>query len=375
MNYLNYIDLFFWIILILSLTAYVSFLFFLNKGLNFLGKDEINYSDNSLKHVTIIIPFKNENPILMRSAVSLSKQKYPKDKSEIIYVNDHSEIINEEFLDFVTKQKNFRVINNLNQTGKKYAITFGIENAKGEIILTTDADSIHNEYWVSEMVNSFSNNTVMVSGPVDLENSFSLFSKVQKLEFRSLIIVGAALINLKFPRLCSGANLAYRKDVFHQVGGFEGNIDVLSGDDEFLMEKFSFYNKGKIVFVNTEKAIVKSSAKGSFLQFLIQRIRWASKIKRYENKLYIFFLALIFLFIMQPFLGVAMFITTGEKIFLFTIFLTLLVKFSTDFFVLKKGIINIYKESEIDNFLITELFQIIYIPIASFLGLFIKIKW
>jgi len=37
--------------------------------------------------------------------------------------------------------------------------------------------------------------------------------------------------------MCNGANLAYEKQAFFDVNGFEGIDDVASGDDMLLMHK------------------------------------------------------------------------------------------------------------------------------------------
>ena len=42
--------------------------------------------------------------------------------------------------------------------------------------------------------------------------------------------------------LCNGANLAYKKSIFRELNGFEGNSHISSGDDIFLMEKAYYEN-------------------------------------------------------------------------------------------------------------------------------------
>jgi cellulose synthase/poly-beta-1,6-N-acetylglucosamine synthase-like glycosyltransferase len=59
---------------------------------------------------------------------------------------------------------------------------------------------------------------------------------LQTLEFSYLIGIGAAFIGNGRASTCNGANLAYRKDVFYEVGGFKGIDDLASGDDELLQK-------------------------------------------------------------------------------------------------------------------------------------------
>ena len=63
-----------------------------------------------------------------------------------------------------------------------------------------------------------------------------------------------------FPSMCNGANLAFRKGTFFEVGGYANNLHIPSGDDEFLMRKiFKMYPDG-IHFVKDSDAVVSTSA-------------------------------------------------------------------------------------------------------------------
>jgi hypothetical protein len=77
--------------------------------------------------------------------------------------------------------------------------------------------------------------------------------------------------------MCNGANLGFRKKAYHSVGGYEDNLDIPSGDDEFLMHKISKKFPGSVRFLKDHKAIVTTNAHHSFHSFIQQRKRWASK--------------------------------------------------------------------------------------------------
>ena len=85
--------------------------------------------------------------------------------------------------------------------------------------------------------------------------------------------------------MCNGANLAYEKSSFHEVGGF-GNDNFSSGDDVFLLLKIKkrFGNKS-VKFLKNENAFVYTEAKKNLMEFIHQRTRWASKNKGYELKI------------------------------------------------------------------------------------------
>ena len=107
---------------------------------------------------------------------------------------------------------------------------------------------------------------------------------MQTLEFSYLIGIGAAFIGNGRASTCNGANLAYRKDVFYQVGGFTGIDDLASGDDELLLQKVAERFAGRIGFLKHFDAVVYTHAKPTLADFLQQRRRWASKSVKYKDK-------------------------------------------------------------------------------------------
>ena len=122
---------------------------------------------------------------------------------------------------------------------RKRAIRYGIEQSIGDIIVTTDADCIYADDWLSSLVSNFEDSVGFVSGPVEFKDNGNVFSKLQKLEFAGLIFTGAGLIGAGKPTICNAANIAYRKKAFDEVNGFEYDMDLSSGDDELLMQKIA----------------------------------------------------------------------------------------------------------------------------------------
>src|SRR5690606_9368629 len=118
----------------------------------------------------------------------------------------------------------------------KYAITKAIELASGEIIVTTDADCRMGANWIRTIMAYFDkHDSYLVSSPVAYSEEKSRFERLQTLEFLYLIGLGAAGIGNGNPTTCNGANLAYRRDVFFEMGGFKGSDNLASGDDELFL--------------------------------------------------------------------------------------------------------------------------------------------
>jgi cellulose synthase/poly-beta-1,6-N-acetylglucosamine synthase-like glycosyltransferase len=96
--------------------------------------------------------------------------------------------------------------------------------------------------------------------------------------------LGAASIGNRKPSTCNGANLAYRRDVFHELKGFQGIDDLASGDDELFLHKVAAKYPEGIGFCKSSLAVVKTDAKPNLKEFIRQRKRWASKSTRYKDK-------------------------------------------------------------------------------------------
>ena len=231
--------------------------------------------------ISVIIPVRNEEMTIGSLLTDLSHQEYR--NFEIIVVNDDSE---DETLWMVSRydMKNLRAIHSKGR-GKKAAITAGVRAAKGGIIVTTDADCAVSPEWLNQIRAQFSNPRVMMAfGGVRMEGDDSFFHSLQAMEFSSLIGTGASTAALGFPTICNGANLAFRKKAFTAVKGYEGNLQIASGDDEFLMRKIQKVYPGGILFLNSPEGIVTTRSQSDPEAFLNQRIRWASK-WRYNTSL------------------------------------------------------------------------------------------
>jgi cellulose synthase/poly-beta-1,6-N-acetylglucosamine synthase-like glycosyltransferase len=236
--------------------------------------------------VSILTPFRNEAENLPLLLSSLQKLKYPSDKLEVILIDDHSTDSSRDVINnFLERNSylNFRIIESTRQ-GKKHALNSAIASARGEVILTTDADCLMGDKWVSAMSAPFVQQSVnMVVGSVRIESNNTFWSSMQQLEFSSLVGTSGATLSFHVPSMCNGANLAFRKSTFLLVGGYESNIDIASGDDEFLMRKFARISKQSIIFNSDSSSIVSTHALKSVSQFIQQRIRWAGKWKYSKN--------------------------------------------------------------------------------------------
>ncbi|PJJ80533.1 glycosyltransferase family 2 protein [Mucilaginibacter auburnensis] len=272
----------------LLLTAfYLLVLGYLIKGWWALKRPRVNTSGFETK-VTVLIAARNEEESIHLTINDILAQDYPRHLTEIIIVDDHSTDdtanIIRSYADRGVKLLQLNEDRPLNSYKKK-AISEAINLSTGELMVATDADCRMGNKWLSTIVGYYeAENPVMISSPVSYFEERSLFELMQTLEFSYLIGIGASFIGNGRASTCNGANLAYRKDVFYEVGGFKGIDDLASGDDELLLQKVAQRFPGRIGFTKITDAVVYTHAKHTLSGFLQQRRRWASKSTRYKDK-------------------------------------------------------------------------------------------
>ena len=365
-----------WGIFIFLLIFYSAFLISILNGLNKLRSSKSNQIPKEF--VSVLIPFRNESENIIANVKSIINQNYPDDRYEVIYINDNSTDDTLQLLIEFSKPDRIKVLslpdNNSPNAHKKRSIAYGIEKSKGDLIVTTDADCFYSENWLRSLLSNFDAETGFISGPVEFIEEENLFSRIQKLEFAGLILTGAGLIGAGRPIICNGANIAYRKKVFDEVGGFNDQINLSSGDDELLMQKIAKETKYKIEFSLNRDSIVKTKSNSGIDNFYQQRKRWASKGLFYKNTNLIVMLLLIFLFyfglIILPF--IILFLSTS---FVFILFLSVIIKLLLEYLIIRKGKKMLFPKLSLKEFILTEILQVPYIIVAGFAGMFGNLKW
>jgi glycosyltransferase involved in cell wall biosynthesis len=285
-------------ILVISVLLMLAYALLIRRYDDAFTKSRKNFSiadTEATQHVTVIIPARNESANIKACLSALMAQTYPRSLMEIIVVDDLSEDDTAEIV------KNFpvKLIRNNPKPGtiafKKQAIATGISQASGALILTTDADCIVANTWVSTMVNTLqSQRAYMVTGPVKMMPGNQCLSMFQSLDFAILQGITAASVGSGIHDMSSGANLAYIKSFYHEVGGFNGIDDIASGDDMLLMQKFSAQYPGSIGYAFSMDAMVNTKTEPTWKLFLQQRIRWASKATKYKDPVLFRILLLVY---------------------------------------------------------------------------------
>ncbi|MEO1449301.1 MAG: glycosyltransferase, partial [Bacteroidota bacterium] len=244
--------------------------------------------DASLPFVSIIVPARNEAEHLATCLQALLHQDYPRERLEILLIDDQSEDattgIGKVYSVRYPQIRFLQTDPGIQKAHKKAALALGVQHAKGEIILQTDADCIVKTGWARAMAGRFKDRTGLVAGPVFLRENDSIFGRLQSLEGLGLAGIGAGSMLAGRPNMVNGANLAYRKSTFEAVQGFHGIDGVASGDDELLMQKIHLNPDWEVSYCGAREAIVETDVQADWMTFRNQRLRWVSKARQYLDR-------------------------------------------------------------------------------------------
>jgi biofilm PGA synthesis N-glycosyltransferase PgaC len=323
--------------------------------------------------ISVIIPFRDEEKNLPSLLTSLRLQNYPHNKFEIVLVNDHSQ---DEGAKFIKKWQEdnpnmHTLLLHATGDGKKNAIAEGVAAARGSVILTTDADCLLPIHWIAAMVNSFQEQTDLVIGLVKIDGNTTFFSKLQSIEFASLMGSGAALATLGYPVMCNGASLAYRKEAFESVNGYAGNLPIPSGDDEFLLNKFRVRNPYSIHIVCDHTAVVTSAPLPSIRAFIQQRLRWAGKWKWSQSVLSKSMATGVLLFQLTSLSSIA-YIVISQSL---AVGLLWIVKAALEFFFLFRVQKSLHQRFSIPAFITLQILYPVYVVVIGLLSQGIGYEW
>ena len=331
--------------------------------------------------VTVIIPARNEEDNLPPLLGALKAQTYPAHLFEVIVIDDFSTdntgAVVSQFpaanIKLLSLRSYLSATERLNSYKKK-AIELAVEQATGDLIMTTDADCVMGPQWISTMVQFYEQHRPkFIAAPVSFCKESNFFKVLQSLDFMTMQGITGALAKLKDGTMCNGANLAYERNVFYEVGGFKGIDDIASGDDMLLMFKiYKAYPEG-VLYLKSADAIVRTLPVDTFSDFMNQRIRWSSKADKYDDKRLTWVLALVY------FWNVAILIAGIYVLFVPAMIpwflILLLYKVTLEFYFLIPVARFFSKTGLLSRFVPGQLFHIPYIVVTGWLGKFGTYQW
>ena len=258
---------------------------------------------------------------------------------------------------------------------KKHAISKMIEACEGDILCLTDADCIVQREWLTGILREFEPGIELVAGhsyipTVPGKSPFIIcMQAVETLIYR---VAGTAGLAMHLPLTSTGNNLAYRKDFFKSVNGFENVIKIQSGDDDLLMQKLATDRPFAMRYCITPSTFVTTSGKETLRELWEQRKRWASKTIYYSPKI-VFVLSMVFLFLTM------LCVTAAFSPFSTEVLIATLVAFALkslgDLILILRGL-KIFRQEHLLKWCIpVEIVHAPFTVLAVLFGLFGRFKW
>ncbi len=253
--------------------------------------------------VSVILCARNEGDNLTNYLSALLTQDYP--TYEVIVVNDGSEdntrdVIEDYMLRYPHLRTTFVPLGARVRSTKKLALTLGAKAARYDYLLMTDADCVpESSQWIREMVKGFGK-VPSDKGPSDQVPSdqvpstkdivlgfgayFAEKGHVNRLVrydtlFNGLHYLGAALCG--HPYMGVGRNLAYRKSLFFESGGFTHLMTSSAGDDDLFVNHTATGENTTVVL--SRESITWSPAKKTMKEWWQQKRRHLSVSPSYRR--------------------------------------------------------------------------------------------
>jgi len=333
--------------------------------------------------ISVVIAVRNEEEHIGALLQSLACQQYPASLFEVIIVDDHStdntwQILEEHPFSNLQLKKIRLAIANTGEAPiiayKKKAIETGIREARGKLIVTTDADCRFPETWLSTLAAFHeANNAKFIAAPVRMWQCPGLLGVFQTLDFITLQGITGASVHQRFHSMCNGANLAYERAAFFEVNGFAGIDSIPSGDDMLLMHKIALRYPEHVFYLKSKAALVTTAPAASWKAFFHQRIRWASKADRYQDKR--IFRALLLVYLVNAGFLVLAIAACWKSIWLFFLLLLLLAKTLIEFPFVQTAARFFDQQQLMWYFPFLQPLHIVYTIIAGWLGKFGSYQW
>jgi len=240
-----------------------------------LFNNEIENLDDVEIKLSVIIAAKNEASNISRLFTSLEKQNYPKDKFEIIFVDDNSsDTTFSEAQKFTSLFPNLRLFkaDYKKLPAKKGALDLGITESRFPFLLFTDADCVLQNGWLKTFSNKFAQNYDVIFGlaPFAFKRSFANhFFCFENLRTTMLTFTAA---QLGMPYSGASRSLGIVKETFLKLGGFNKTLQTVGGDDDLLIRE-AVKNNCKIGIVTGKNSLVFTDPEENFSEYVKQKRR------------------------------------------------------------------------------------------------------
>lgn len=261
-------------IIYLILLFFGTFFIVFHLNLWFENKENIFLKSTvkTMSTISLIVPAYNEEDIIEETLKKLKSINYPKNKLEVIVVDDGSTDRTYETAKGAVKKfklKRIRVFTKKNG-GKASALNFGIKKVKHEFIAVMDADSFLGKDALKKCMGHFdSNDVAAVTSHILCSKKKNLWERMQEIELMVIAATRKLGEYANVIQVTPGPLSVYRKDILKKLDGFDE--ENLVEDVEIAWRILKNGYKIRMAF----GAFVYSLYPNSFRRWWRQRVRWA----------------------------------------------------------------------------------------------------
>jgi biofilm PGA synthesis N-glycosyltransferase PgaC len=234
--------------------------------------------DNDLPWATVLIPAHNEAEVIADTLRAACRIDYP--RFEVVVIDDGSSDDTARRVEAFLDTGRVRLVRKMLNEGKALALNDALPLAKGEVILTLDADASPDPMILRRLVPHFrSARVAAVTGNPRVRNFDTFLARLQAIEFSSIVSLLRRSQRI-WGRVVtvSGVVAAFRKSAVFDVGGFSPNMPTEDIELTWKLQK-RFYD------VRYEaRAIVWMTVPTSFRGLFKQRLRWARGLMQVFHK-------------------------------------------------------------------------------------------
>ncbi|MEZ4985573.1 MAG: glycosyltransferase [Saprospiraceae bacterium] len=239
----------------------------------------------ALPYISVIVPARNEAAHIRSCCEALLQQDYPAHLFDVWVIDDHStDGTAREAAQCQHPNLHIRSLSEAPHAGqgKKAALAWGIAHSTGAFILTTDADCLPSSNWLRSFGKAMQRGGDMWLAPVSIAYRPGLLYAFQALDVAGTMLLTGATALWGQPILANGANMAFRRSLFHRLGGYAGNAHRASGDDIFLLQK-AVAAHASVRYITHKEALIDTHPEHTWRALWQQRLRWASKTNDYTT--------------------------------------------------------------------------------------------
>lgn len=228
--------------------------------------------------VSVVVSARNEERDLPACINALLALDYPREKLQIVLVNDFSTDGTGALIDS-TAAAHPHVIARHSATlpsngleAKARGIAHGINVATGEWVCITDADGTVAPSWVRHLLGRVDGRTGMCGGTLVVRDT-TLLAITERMSWGFLQTFSSGLAGFRAPFVCLGPNMAIRRSAYTAAGGLAAVHDFTIAEDLALFRMATSQGLDVHMYADAETSVLLSPVP-SFQHLLSQHRRW-----------------------------------------------------------------------------------------------------